>query len=162
MNDSVSREDLGREETIFNAAVQLRDASKRAIYLDLACENDPDLRARIEKLLASDAGDIFFAQPLVKPSLLTSAAPATAPGSQTTSPQPESERIGRYRLIQKIGEGGCGVVYMAEQEEPVRRKVALKLIKLGMDTTRVIARFEAERQALALMDHTNIAKVLDA
>ena len=72
------------------------------------------------------------------------------------------DRIGRYKLLQQIGEGGCGVVYMAEQEEPVRRRVALKVIKLGMDTKQVIARFEAERQALALMDHPNIAKVLDA
>ena len=72
------------------------------------------------------------------------------------------ERVGRYKILQKIGEGGCGVVFMAEQEEPVRRRVALKVIKLGMDTKQVIARFEAERQALALMDHPNIAKVLDA
>src|SRR5439155_1635963 len=72
------------------------------------------------------------------------------------------DRIDRYKLLQQIGEGGCGVVYMAEQEEPVRRRVALKVIKLGMDTRRVIARFEAERQALALMDHPNIAKVLEA
>src|SRR5437667_218946 len=72
------------------------------------------------------------------------------------------DRIGRYRLLQEIGHGGCGVVYMAEQEEPVRRKVALKVIKLGMDTKQVVARFEAERQALALMDHPNIAKILDA
>src|SRR2546427_2901035 len=71
-------------------------------------------------------------------------------------------RIGRYKLLQQIGEGGCGVVYMAQQEEPVRRRVAVKVIKLGMDTKQVIARFEAERQALALMDHPNIAKVLDA
>ena len=72
------------------------------------------------------------------------------------------DRIGRYRLLEEIGHGGCGVVYMAEQEEPVRRKIALKVIKLGMDTRQVVARFEAERQALALMDHPNIAKVLDA
>ena len=72
------------------------------------------------------------------------------------------DRIGRYKLLEQIGEGGCGVVYMAEQEEPIRRRVALKVIKLGMDTKQVIARFEAERQALALMDHPNIAKVLDA
>src|SRR5216117_2139442 len=72
------------------------------------------------------------------------------------------DRIGRYRLLQEIGHGGCGVVYMAEQEEPVRRKVALKVIKLGMDTRQVVARFEAERQALAMMDHPNIAKILDA
>src|SRR5436190_3496257 len=72
------------------------------------------------------------------------------------------DRIGRYKLLQKIGEGGCGVVYMAEQEEPVRRRVALKVIKLGMDTKQFVARFEAERQALAVMDHPNIAKVLEA
>src|SRR5207248_6807507 len=72
------------------------------------------------------------------------------------------DRIGRYKLLEKIGEGGCGVVYMAEQEEPVRRRVALKVIKLGMDTEAVIARFEAERQALAMMDHPNIAKIYDA
>ena len=80
-------------------------------------------------------------------------------GSMTEKP---GDRIGRYRLLEEIGHGGCGVVYMAEQEEPVRRKVALKVIKLGMDTKQVVARFEAERQALALMDHPNIAKVLDA
>src|SRR5437667_2678281 len=80
-----------------------------------------------------------------------------------SSPTEKSgDRIGRYRLLQEIGHGGCGVVYMAEQEEPVRRKVALKVIKLGMDTRQVVARFEAERQALAMMDHPNIAKILDA
>src|SRR5438876_9930925 len=72
------------------------------------------------------------------------------------------DRIGHYKLLQQLGEGGCGIVYMAEQQEPVRRRVALKVIKLGMDTKSVIARFEAERQALALLDHPNIAKVLDA
>jgi eukaryotic-like serine/threonine-protein kinase len=72
------------------------------------------------------------------------------------------DRIGRYKLLEQIGEGGCGVVYMAEQEEPVRRRLALKVIKLGMGTKQVVARFEAERQALALMDHPNIAKVFDA
>jgi len=75
---------------------------------------------------------------------------------------PAGEQIGPYKLLQKLGEGGCGVVYMVEQQVPVRRRVALKVIKLGMDTKSVIARFEAERQALALMDHPNIAKVLDA
>ena len=76
-------------------------------------------------------------------------------------PRSAGDRIGRYKLLEKIGEGGMGVVYMAEQEEPVRRRVALKIIKLGMDTRQVVARFEAERQALAMMDHPNIAKVLD-
>ena len=83
------------------------------------------------------------------------------PGMPAALAQP-GDRIGRYKLLQQIGEGGCGVVFMAEQEEPIRRKVALKVIKLGMDTRSVIARFEAERQALALMDHPNIAKVFDA
>src|SRR5512135_1264540 len=78
------------------------------------------------------------------------------------TPERAGDRIGRYKLLQQIGEGGCGVVYVAEQEEPVRRRVALKVIKLGMDTKTVIGRFEAERQALALMDHPNIARVLDA
>src|SRR5712671_6318111 len=81
--------------------------------------------------------------------------------SRPITPKP-GERIGRYRLLQEIGYGGCGVVYMAEQEEPVRRRVALKVIKLGMDTRQVVARFDAERQALALMDHPNIARILDA
>src|SRR5207302_2959266 len=72
------------------------------------------------------------------------------------------QKIGRYKILEKVGEGGCGVVYVAEQTEPVRRRVALKVIKLGMDTKSVVARFEAERQALAMMDHPNIAKVLDA
>jgi hypothetical protein len=163
MNVPASREDLGREETIFNAAVQLRDAAKRAIYLELACDGDATLRARIDKLLASDAEGAFFARPLAQPSILTSAVTAAASSeSQTDVSFPEGERVGRYRLIQKIGEGGCGVVYMAEQSEPIRRRVALKIIKLGMDTKSVIARFDAERQAMALMDHPNIAKVLDA
>jgi hypothetical protein len=171
MNDP-SRDDLGREETIFNAAIQLRDSAKRAIYLDLACEGDAALRARIEKLLTSDAGDAFLAQPLAKPVLRDLTVPSSGapmPGAPTLASlmaaqltEQLGDTIGRYKLIEKLGEGGCGVVYMAEQEEPVRRKVALKIIKLGMDTRQVVARFEAERQALALMDHPNIAKVLDA
>jgi serine/threonine protein kinase len=91
--------------------------------------------------------------------------PAAAKPTIRVEPDVEeevSDRIDRYKILQKLGEGGCGVVYMAEQTEPVRRRVALKVIKLGMDTKQVIARFEAERQALALMDHPNIAKVLDA
>ena len=91
--------------------------------------------------------------------------PAALPTDKTVVVPPEEkpgDRIGHYKLLQQLGEGGCGLVYMAEQEEPVRRRVALKVIKLGMDTKQVIARFEAERQALAMMDHPNIAKVLDA
>ena len=82
--------------------------------------------------------------------------------SPALKPEDTGDRIGRYKLLQQIGEGGFGVVWMAEQEVPVRRRVAVKIIKLGMDTKQVIARFEAERQALAMMDHPNIAKVLDA
>ena len=107
-----------------------------------------------------------------KQTLPQSRPPKLIPGDPTATPRstiavtPITEAagtvIGRYKLLQQIGEGGCGIVYMAEQEEPVRRRVALKVIKLGMDTKEVIARFEAERQALAMMDHPNIAKVLDA
>src|ERR1043166_2504866 len=89
-------------------------------------------------------------------------APANLKLNTVLPGEKAGDRIGRYKLLQQIGEGGCGMVYMAEQEEPVRRRVALKVIKLGMDTKSVIARFEAERQVLALMDHPNIAKVFDA
>ena len=123
------------------------------------------MRERVERLLAlsQSAGD-FFSD--CAPALEAASADAdqvlSAAEAALEPELPESKRIGPYKLLQKLGEGGCGVVYMAEQEEPVRRRVALKIIKLGMDTKQVIARFEAERQALALMDHPNIAKVLDA
>ena len=115
------------------------------------------MRQRIEALLlaAEQAGN-FLEEP---PTGLTKGAGSTL--AITEPSERTGDRIGRYKLLQQIGEGGCGVVYMAEQEEPVRRRVALKVIKLGMDTKSVIARFEAERQALALMDHPNIAKVFD-
>ena len=143
------------EESIFAAARQLPPA-ERAAYLAQATEGDATLRSRIEALLnASEQSGAF---------LEVSAAPTLrrAPAASIPLAEKPGDRIGRYKLLQQIGEGGCGVVYMAEQEEPVRRQVALKVIKLGMDTKSVIARFEAERQALAMMDHPNIAKVLDA
>src|SRR5208283_2948026 len=141
-----------REVAVFNAARRL-PARERAAYLDEACAGDAALRQRIEELLqASDEAGDFLGSPAAVPPSGTARLPVNKPG----------DRIGRYKLLQQIGEGGCGVVYMAEQEEPVRRRVALKVIKLGMDTKSVIARFEAERQALALMDHSNIAKVLEA
>ena len=151
---------FNREETIFNAAVEL-PPDKRGAYLDLACGKDEALRRRIEVLLrAEDEADPFFRKgPLCAAIGDDAKGMATAVLPVTEKP---GDRIGRYKLLQQIGEGGCGVVYMAEQEEPVRRRVALKVIKLGMDIKSVIARFEAERQALALMDHPNIAKVLDA
>ncbi len=144
-----------REEAVFAAALQL-PAAQRAAYLDQTCASDADLRRRIEALLgALERAGGRLNGPAVSGSeatVLLAITPIEKPG----------DRIGRYKLLQQIGEGGCGVVYMAEQEEPVRRRVALKVIKLGMDTKQVIARFEAERQALALMDHPNIARVFDA
>jgi len=144
-----------REEAIFDAAMEL-PPGQRAAHLDHACGGDAALRQRMESLLKSCESACEFLD-----------SPTDPAAAQTISVLPDSfekagDRIGRYKLLQQIGEGGCGVVYMAEQEEPVSRRVALKVIKLGLDTKSVIARFEAERQALALMDHPNIAKVLDA
>jgi len=148
-----------REETIFHAALQLAP-DKRAAYLAMACEGDDPLRERVELLLdAHVEADPFFQREPLHLALDGDTVGATITVPVTEKP---GDRIGRYKLLQQIGEGGCGVVYLAEQEEPVRRRVALKVIKLGMDTKSVIARFEAERQALALMEHPNIAKVLDA
>ena len=140
-------------EAIFEAALALESDAEREDYLGRAC-SDMELRREVESLLEAHRNpDSLFAEE-------ASDSEGTLPG------QPFQESvgtvIGRYKLLEKIGEGGCGVVYMAEQEEPIRRRVAFKVIKLGMDTKQVIARFEAERQALALMDHPNIAKVLDA
>jgi serine/threonine protein kinase/formylglycine-generating enzyme required for sulfatase activity len=141
------------EETLFAAALKLGDPRERAAFLEAACQGRPDLRQRLEDLLAAQPeADEFFQQRFQH-------SPAATPEPVT---EKGGDRIGRYKLLQQIGEGGCGVVYMAEQEEPVRRRVALKVIKLGMDTKSVIARFEAERQALAIMDHPNIAQVFDA
>jgi eukaryotic-like serine/threonine-protein kinase len=138
------------EESLFQAALEKPSAAERAAFLDAACRDHPELRARLEILLEGcfRAEGFLPDQPAGQPPLLP------------VNEKP-GDRIGRYKLLQKIGEGGMGVVYMAGQEEPVRRKVALKVIKLGMDTNQVVARFEAERQALALMDHPNIARVLD-
>src|SRR5687767_5418180 len=144
-------------ERVFGGAAALPRGPERAAYLAGACGADPELRERVEALLAShDAVDTFLLRP------------ANADDGQTADHAPSrlvegpGTRIGRYKLLQLIGEGGFGSVFMAQQDQPVRRTVALKVIKLGMDTRQVIARFEAERQALALMDHPNIVKVLDA
>jgi serine/threonine protein kinase len=144
--------DSSQDVVIFTAAHELPE-DERAVYLSQACGDDVVLRRRVEALLRahSELGDFMQAGPVT-------------PGERRESVIGETvgHRIGRYKLLQQIGEGGCGVVFMAEQEEPMRRRVALKIIKPGMDTKSVIARFEAERQALALMDHPNIAKVFDA
>jgi len=143
-----------RLEQLFSAALKRGSWAQRAAFLDDACGDDPLLRASVEALLkAHDQAGSFLGTPAVDPDATLESPPSSeGPGA----------RIGNYKLLQVIGEGGFGAVYMAEQEKPVRRKVALKIIKLGMDTKQVIARFEAERQALALMDHPNIARVLDA
>src|ERR1035441_5500403 len=146
------------EEVLFWEALERAKGPEREAYLDKACAGNEALRRRLAALLQADESPDPFLEPQVGDSL----------GQTTTRPAPDftveeaGARIGRYKLLEKIGEGGCGVVYMAEQEEPIRRRVAFKVIKLGMDTKQVIARFESERQALALMDHPNIAKVLDA
>src|SRR6185295_15277135 len=146
------------EQDVFAEALLRDSSSARASYLDATCGTDIALRQRVEALLraSEDAGD-FLEEP---PAGLGANTDSTLVINGLS--EKPGDKIGRYKLLQQIGEGGCGVVYMAEQEKPIRRRVALKVIKLGMDTKSVIARFEAERQALALMDHPNIAKVLDA
>jgi len=144
-----------KEREIFVEALQRSMPAERAAFLAASCGDDQTLRHAVERLLAAHAKEGRF--------LLDSPPPGLG-DTRCQSPIAEQPgtQVGRYRLLQWIGEGGFGAVYMAEQEEPVRRKVALKIIKLGMDTKQVIARFEAERQALAMMDHPHIAKVLDA
>jgi len=141
-------------ESIFFAALDQPTPEARAACVAAACAGDDDLRRHVERLLS--------AQPRIGRFLEEPAA--VSANTVTLSPVPEQpgDTIGPYKLLQRIGEGGMGVVYMAEQTDPVERRVALKIIKPGMDTCQVIARFEAERQALAMMDHPNIARVLDA
>jgi serine/threonine protein kinase len=142
-------------EDIFLVALEKGTPHERAAFLDAACKDDSDLRRRVERLLG--------AHPRAEGFLEGAARPA---GEETAAYVPTGEQVGtviagRYKLLEQIGEGGMGTVWVAEQTQPVRRKVALKLIKAGMDSKVVLSRFEAERQALALMDHPNIAKVLD-
>ena len=140
-------------DSIFLAALEKSSPEDRAAYLDVACGEDTELRRRVERLLAAHPKVVSF---------LESPPPGlTATLDMSPIAEQPGQTIGRYKLREQIGEGGMGVVYMAEQREPVRRKVALKIIKAGMDTQEIIARFEAERQALAVMDHPSIAKVLD-
>jgi serine/threonine protein kinase len=158
-------------EEIFCVAMELGDASERIAYVKNACAGNKDLEAKVEELVSmQDEVESFFknSKPVVEfPNAEQEPLAAGRNGGGPTNLKEISHeelgtRIGPYRLLQIIGEGGCGTVYMAEQEKPVRRRIALKIIKLGMDTKNIIARFSAERQALALMDHPNIARVLDA
>jgi WD40 repeat protein len=141
------------EESLFLAALDHTDAADRQAFLDRACAGDAEVRRRVELLLAAYAAGHDKLEPAAQdPATTQDYHPAARPGDVIA---------GRYKLLQRIGEGGMGEVWLAKQTEPVQRKVALKLIKAGMDSAQVLARFEAERQALALMDHPNIAKVLD-
>jgi hypothetical protein len=140
------------EQSLFIEALEKRDPAERAAFLDQRCAGDPALRQRLERLLQSHERDDGF---------LKSPTAAWAAVAELVPERPGTV-IGPYTLMEQIGEGGMGLVFVAEQQHPVRRRVALKIIKPGMDAHQVIARFEAERQALALMDHQNIAKVLDA
>src|SRR4051812_4463436 len=142
-----------REQSLFIEALERHDPAERAAFLEEACGVNPALRRRIERLLQRHQETDSLLEP-ADPSVVATidmSSEAERPGTM----------IGPYELLEEVGEGGMGVVYVAEQTKPVRRKVALKIIKPGMDTKQVIARFEAERQALAMMDHPNIAKVHD-
>src|SRR5437764_1050960 len=165
------------EEAIVDAALEL-PAHERAAYLDKLCGDDRHLRQLVDALLHAH-------KKIISSQIVPPGKPSTTPRHSDSAPPlgkvpPEGrepvvntmvvsvtpiekpgDHIGRYKLLEQIGEGGFGVVYVAEQREPVKRRVALKIVKLGMDTRQVVARFEAERQALALMDHPNIAKVFD-
>jgi serine/threonine protein kinase len=141
------------EQTLFAEALERTDPQVRAAFLDQARLGDPAIRERIERLLAQHRHAGAF--------LESPAAPAGETIDETISERPGTV-IGPYEILEQVGEGGMGNVWMAQQQEPVKRLVALKLIKTGMDSKHVIARFEAQRHALALMDHANIARVLDA
>src|SRR6188768_1222585 len=151
--------DPNSAKAIFLEAVERHTPDQWSAFLDRACAGQPDLRGRVEALLEAHR-EVGTAQRQEPPE-------GTGPGSVATVDAPPLREqsgavIGPYKLIEPIGEGGMGTVWMAQQTAPVKRLVALKLIKAGMDSRQVLARFEAERQALALMDHANIARVLDA
>ncbi len=139
------------EQSLFIEALERHDPAERAAFLDQVCAGDPALRQRLERLLQRHQKDDSF---------LESPTAAWAAVAELICERPGTV-IGPYKLLEQIGEGGMGLVFVAEQQQPVRRRVALKVIKPGMDSRQVIARFEAERQALAIMDHPHIAKVHD-
>src|SRR4051812_25362882 len=142
------------EESIFGQALEIDSAEERATYLDRACGTDRALRAEVEALLRATGprGDL----------LDLPEGGAVGQDNPAATEQPGTVIAGRYKLLEAISEGGMGAVWMAQQTEPVKRLVAVKLVRTGINSKAVLARFEAERQALALMDHPNIAKVLDA
>ncbi len=138
-------------KAIFGQAIDFEPGAARSAFLDRACEGNPQLRHDIEGLISAWEGAGDFLNGSAVAAVFDEFSPEGAMDGPGTV-------VGRYKLLEQIGDGGMGVVFMADQLEPVRRRVALKIIKPGMDTRQVIARFEAERQALALMDHPNIAR----
>jgi serine/threonine protein kinase/WD40 repeat protein len=151
------------ESQIFAEALKRGNVAERQAYLDGACGNNAELRNQVEGLLKSaNQNDSFLEHPAANLELTVDHAVNLANDLKPIPEDKSGTMIGCYKLLQKIGEGGMGTVWMAEQQEPVRRMIALKLVKVGMDSSSVIARFEAERQALALMDHPNIARIFDA
>jgi serine/threonine-protein kinase len=155
VEDIAMNADATKAKSIFLRAAELAQPEERQAYLDAQCACDLALRREVDDLL----GHFERIGSFLESALPDSPATTDAPPQFSELP---GMVIGPYKLLQQIGEGGMGVVWMAEQSQPVQRKVALKIIKAGMDSRHVLARFEAERQALALMDHPNIAKVLDA
>jgi len=145
-----------RERLLFEELIELPGEAERRAFLDRHCQGDAAMRRRLEELLALQDPAETLLSPLPTGSADEFDSYSGDRGGGGVA------KIGRYKILRKLGTGGCGVVYLAEQEEPVRRQVALKVIRLGMDTESVITRFERERQALAIMDHPNIARVLDA
>lgn len=153
-----------KEELLFAAALPMTGSGEREAFLQTACAEDADLRLRVSEMLAEhDVSERFFTECISNLTMddVDRLGVAAVGIEKSIVGEMAGLRVDRYRLLRQLGAGGCGVVYLAEQEEPVRRRVAFKVIKLGMDTKSVIARFDAERQALAMMDHPNIAKVLD-
>jgi eukaryotic-like serine/threonine-protein kinase len=163
-------------ELIFFAALEKGTPEELAAYLDAACGDDRNLRQRVERLLAAHPQVGSFLEQPAGGEVGAAEAPTIPPGEKSPAALGRAETIlddrpvedvgaiiaGKYKLLETLGQGGMGAVFMSQQTQPVKRLVALKLIKLGMDSKQVLARFEAERQALALMDHPHIAKVLDA
>src|SRR5262245_57634720 len=153
--------------SVFCSAIEIESPEERQAFVEQVCGEDVDLKQQVERLLhAHFHGRSILDAPAAN--LTAGPLPGGGAGGEAVGPTLDSPAetagtvIGPYKLLEQIGEGGMGTVWMAEQKEPIHRRVAVKLIKAGMDSRQVIARFEAERQALALMDHPNIAKVLDA
>ncbi len=142
---------------LFSSAIEMNSAAEQSAYLDEQCGQDERLRAEVMELIAHDRQASGFLEPSSDPPVAT----LEIPSNETPGHEMLAQMIGGYKIREKLGEGGMGVVYVAEQARPVRRKVALKIIKPGMDSKEVLGRFEAERQALAMMDHPNISRVID-